>query len=182
MADQHLTTPEEIRTQRLLLRKPREGDGALVYARYATDPEVRRFLLFPPPKGPEDSEAFIARCLQVWEEGSAFPYAIERLEDGLFLGMVEIRMEGFKADIGYVLARDAWGQGYGSEAARAVVEWALDQAGIYRVAAFCDVENPASARVMEKVGMQYEGLLKRFIIHPNTSSEPRDVLLYAITK
>ena len=176
------SAPEQIQTERLTLRKPRGGDGKLVFERYASDPEVRRFLLFPPPKGPEDSEAFIIRCLKVWRDGSAFPYAIERREDGAFLGMVEIRMDGFRADIGYVIAREAWGQGYASEAAKALVDWALAQEQIYRVWAFCDVENKASARVMEKAGMQFEGVMKRFAIHPNISPEPRDVLLYAKVK
>lgn len=182
MPQEKLQPPREIRSQRLLLRKPRPGDGALVYARYASDPEVRRFLVFPPPKGPEDSEAFIERCLEVWQEGSAFPFAIESLEDGRFLGMVETRMQGFKVDMGYVIARDSWGQGFASEAARALLDWAFKQEGIHRVSAFCDVENVASARVMEKIGMQREGLLRRYLLHPNTSSEPRDVYMYAKVK
>jgi RimJ/RimL family protein N-acetyltransferase len=177
-----ISAPEEILTERMLLRKPRLSDGQLVYDRYASNSEVRRFLLFPPPKGVQDSNEFIERCLSVWKEGTAFPYAIERSGDGEFLGMVEIRMEGHKADIGYVIARDAWGQGYASEAAKALVDWALEQKNIYRVWAFCDAENKASARVMEKAGLEYEGRLKRYIVHPNISSEPRDALVYAKTK
>jgi len=50
---------------------------------------------------------------------------------------------------------------------------------IYRVFATCDVDNPASAKVMEKAGMKYEGLLRRYMIHPNVSEEPRDCLMYA---
>jgi RimJ/RimL family protein N-acetyltransferase len=176
------SAPEEILTERLLLRKPRLSDGQLVYDRYASDPEVRSFLLFPPPKGVEDSNEFIERCLSVWKKGTAYPYAIERSGDGEFLGMVEIRMEGHKADIGYVIARDAWGQGYASEAAKVLVDWALGQKQIYRVWAFCDAENKASARVMEKAGLKYEGRLKRYIVHRNISSEPRDALVYAKTK
>lgn len=177
-----ISAPEQILTQRLILRKPRKGDGLLVYERYAQDAEVRRFLLFPPPEGVQDSEAFITRCLKVWAEGRAFPYAIESKADGRFLGMVEIRMDAFKADIGYVLAREEWGQGYASEAAKAIVDWALSQKEIYRVWAFCDVENLASAHVMEKAGMQREGILRRFAMHPNTSPEPRDVFIYAKVK
>ena len=69
-----------------------------------------------------------------------------------------------------------------TEAARVIVDWVLKQEGIYRVWAFCDVENLASARVLEKVGMQKEGVLRRWMIHPNVSDEPRDCYCYAITR
>ena len=65
------------------------------------------------------------------------------------------------------------------EAASAVVDWALAQPQIYRVWAICDHENLASARVMEKIGMQREGLMRRGIVHPNISDEPRDCWVYA---
>jgi hypothetical protein len=54
--------------------------------------------------------------------------------------------------------------------------------GIFRVWALCDVDNLASARVMEKVGMQREGILRRWILHPNLSDEPRDVYCYSVVK
>jgi len=68
------------------------------------------------------------------------------------------------------------------EAAQAVVEWALAQPSIYRVWAVCDVDNLASARVLEKIGMQREGLLHRHIIHPNISAAPRDCWCFAKVK
>ena len=55
-----------------------------------------------------------------------------------------------------------------------MAEWALRQPGVFRIGAFCDVENADSAHVMEKVGLVREGLLRRGSIHPNIGSEPRD--------
>jgi ribosomal-protein-alanine N-acetyltransferase len=98
------------------------------------------------------------------------------------IGMIDLRPQGERAEIGYVLARPYWGQGYMTEAAHAVVEWVLRQPGIYRVWAVCDVENTASARVLEKVGMQREGVLRRWIIHPNVDAVPRDCYCYAMIK
>ena len=69
-----------------------------------------------------------------------------------------------------------------TEAVRAVVEWALSQPGIYRVWAVCDVDNAASAKVLEKVGMRCEGILRRWVIHPNIDAAPRDCYCYAIIK
>ena len=59
------------------------------------------------------------------------------------------------------------------------IEWALDQDGIWRADACCDVENPASARVMEKTRMTFEGVLRRWSVHPNGGPEPRDCRFYA---
>ena len=96
--------------------------------------------------------------------------------------MIDLRPQGERTEIGYVLARPYWGQGYMTEAARAVVEWTLSQPEIYRVWAVCDVDNAASAKVLEKVGMQREGVLRRWITHPNVEAVPRDCYCYAIIK
>lgn len=93
--------------------------------------------------------------------------------------MLELRPSGHRAELGYVLARDCWGRGVMTEAAQAVVTWALAQPGIYRVWAVTDVDNHGSARVLEKIGMQREGLLRRWMMHPNLSPEPRDCWCFA---
>jgi Acetyltransferase (GNAT) domain len=60
-----------------------------------------------------------------------------------------------------------------------VVNWALRQPSAFRIGAVCDVENIGSARVMEKAGLVREGLLRRWLIHPNVGNEPRDCFSYA---
>lgn len=96
--------------------------------------------------------------------------------------MLEIRPDHFKAGMGYVLARAHWGRGLMPEAAGEIVRMILSDPSMYRAEAFCDVENAASARVLEKVGMLREGVMRRYIIHPALSHEPRDCYLYAIAK
>jgi [ribosomal protein S5]-alanine N-acetyltransferase len=68
------------------------------------------------------------------------------------------------------------------EALTEVAQWAMRQDSIWRIGAYCDVENRASARVMEKAGLQREGILRHWIIHPNISAEPRDCLSYAMVR
>ena len=68
------------------------------------------------------------------------------------------------------------------EATRSVIGWAFQQPSIYRVYATTDAENLASQRVLEKVGMQCEGILRKYIVHPNISDVPRDSYLFAIIK
>jgi RimJ/RimL family protein N-acetyltransferase len=96
--------------------------------------------------------------------------------------MIEIRVNDFKADVGYALSPRFWGEGVATEALSSLVEWASAQSSIYRIWAVCDVDNLASSRVLEKVGMQREGLLRRYTMHPNISAEPRDCYCYAIAK
>jgi len=157
-------------------------DATAIFAQYAQDPEVTKYLEWRPHQNIETTRDFLRRCLIVWEQGTAFPWVITRKNDQQLLGMIEMRINQYRADLGYLVARPYWGQGIATEAAKALVGWALAQPSIYRVWAVCDVENKASARVLEKVGMQREGLLRRWIMHPNTSDTPRDCLCYAKVK
>jgi RimJ/RimL family protein N-acetyltransferase len=125
---------------------------------------------------------FLRRCLALREQGTTFPWAITRKSDHQLLGMIEARTDVYRAELGYALARPFWGQGLATEAVHAVVDLALVQPAIYRVWAVCDLENPASARVLEKAGMQREGVLRRWSLHPNVSDVPRDCLCYAKVK
>ena len=63
-----------------------------------------------------------------------------------------------------------------------VARWAMTQPDVWRIGAVCDVENRASARVMEKAGLTREGVLRRWLVHPNVSDEPRDCFSFARTR
>lgn len=177
-----MTTPEEITTERLLLRWPRETDAEEVLARYAQDPEVTRYLTWRPHEQIEQTVEYLRKSTVNREEGKAFPWLIRSRETRLVLGMIGLRIEGHVAHLGYVLVRDAWGQGYATEAARAVVAVGQKNESLWRIEAYCDVENAASARVLKKVGLSYEGTHRREIVLPNLSDAPRDVHCYAIVR
>jgi RimJ/RimL family protein N-acetyltransferase len=169
-------------TERLTLRVPCHSDAAAIFRAYAGDAQVARFVRWRPHTSVEETEQYVAGCVAAWDGGSRFPWAIELREGGGPVGMVELRVDGFKAEVGYVLARPFWGRGLATEAVRPVVAWALAEPSIYRVWAVCDAENLASARVLEKAGMTREGLLRRYSLHPNVSDEPRDSFCYAAVK
>lgn len=173
--------PETITTERLVLRKPRFEDAETIFEAYAQDPEVTRYLTWPPHTDVAQTRAFIEFCLANWERGEQFEWVLTRRGEDLALGMISLRTQTYKADLGYVLARPHWGQGLVTEAAQAIVHWALAQPEVFRVWAVCDVDNPASARVMEKCGMSYEGTLRRWLRRPSCP-EPVDCLCYAVTK
>ena len=174
--------PDVFETNRLCLRLPTLEDADPIFQKYAQDPEVTKYLVWHTHENIQVTITFLKRCIKCWIDETAFPWIITREEDQALLGMIEIRINGFRVDMGYAIARQYWGNGYTTEAVKAVVQWALQQEGIYRIWAVCDVENPASAKVLEKAGMQKEGVLRRFVLHPNISSEPRDCFCYSIVK
>ena len=174
--------PETFKSSRLLLRLPTMDDAELIFQKYAQDPEVSKYLSWRPHENIDVTREFLRRCIQRWKDETAFPWVIAIKDDNTLLGMIEIRIHKFHADFGYGIARQYWDHGYTTEAATIVIQWALEQLSIYRVWAICDVENVASTRVMEKAGMQREGILRRFTIHPNISSEPRDCFCYSVVK
>lgn len=174
-----------IETERLLLRLPRAADAADVFHNYAGDPEVCRYLTWVPNVSVEQTEEFMRARLAQEGDGRSFVWAITLRGDDRVIGMIDVQLEGqrsHRAEASYVLARRFWGRGLMTETLRAVVEFAFTLPGVYRVGAVCDVENAASARVMEKAGMTFEGVLRRYSIHPNLGDEPRDSRCYALTR
>ena len=174
--------PERVETERLALRKPCLDDALIIFAAWAQDREVTRYLTWRPHERIEETQEFVQSCLRAWENETRFPYMITLKESNEVIGMIDPRIEGPKMGIGYGAARAFWGKGYITEAARAIIDWAFQQRSIYRVYATTDVENIASRRVLEKVGMKCEGILRKYILHPNVSDEPRDSYMYAIVK
>ncbi|MEM7168839.1 MAG: GNAT family N-acetyltransferase [Pseudomonadota bacterium] len=172
--------PETFTTAGLTLRRPRLEDAGAVFRNYATDPQVVRYLCWRLHESEADTLEFLQFCERAWQEEIAFTYAIEPLADSTGpIGMIDMRFERGQVHFGYVLGRLFWGQGIMSEALTCLVDWSLAQASIWRAAAYCDVENLGSARVMEKAGMVREGLLRRYAVHSNVSPDPRDCYLYA---
>jgi [ribosomal protein S5]-alanine N-acetyltransferase len=174
--------PEQIKTERLILRKPRLDDAVAIFNGWAQDKEVTRYLTWRPHERIEQTEEFVRSCVAAWENQKRFPFMITLKENGEVIGMIDPRIEGPKVGIGYGCARVHWGKGYIPEATQAIIDWALQQPTIFRVYATTDIENVASRRVLEKVGMQCEGILRKYILHPNISDIPRDSYIYAITK
>ena len=171
--------PDSFTTERLILRRPRLSDAADIFAAYAQDSKVTKYLIWRPHQGMKKTVDFLEGCLARWESGEELTWGLTQKDEDRVIGMVACRIRGHAADIGYVLARQHWGRGYMTEAVRAVVEWVASADSVFRVWAVCDTANTASARVLEKVGMIREGVLRRWIMHPNVSSEPRDCFVYS---
>jgi RimJ/RimL family protein N-acetyltransferase len=165
--------PERVETQRLILRRPLASDAEAIFSRYASDPEVTRLVGWPMHRSLDDTRAFLAADREQWERRSVGAYLIESRETGALLGSTGLyRDDSGAAMTGYVLARDAWGHGYATEALGAMVLTARGL-GLPRLYAYCHPENAASIHVLEKCGFIREDALVRDQQFPNLSPGAR---------
>ncbi len=173
--------PETFATARLFARPPRRDDAPAVFAAWAADPAVTRYLSWGAYTQVEALADFLGSGAEAWARGTGhlawllFPHGEETP-----VGSVGLTFEGAgRVMAGYVIARPHWGRGFATEALRPLVDWTLAQPEYYRCWAYCDTENPASARVMEKAGMVREGVLRRWAVSPTLGPEPRDCIVCA---
>jgi RimJ/RimL family protein N-acetyltransferase len=175
--------PRTLDTPRLHLRPATLADAQAIFDSYATDPDVVRYLCFRPHQSLDDTNAFLKAVERSWESGKGErAWVLEHRDAGRIIGAIGSRMAGNRVQIGYVLERARWGEGLMTEALVAVRDAAFADPDITRFEALCDVENLASARVMEKAGMVLEGTLRSYEIHPNRSEVPRDCWCYAVVR
>lgn len=176
------SAPAELDTPRLRLRRTRLADAEAIFSGFAQDLEVTRYLTWRPHADIGQTRDFLSGRDAAWARGNDWTWAITLREADTCIGLLGLRLNGANADIGYVLARSFWGRGLMSEAVRAVVDWAFTSPAVRRVWATCDVDNVASARVLEKAGLTREGILQHWIIHPQISETPRDCFCYATSR
>lgn len=152
---------QTIETQRLILRRFRIEDADDMFNNWASDPEVTRFLTWPPHPGVEVTRGVLAEWIAEYKDGGYFNWVMEYKETGEAIGnisVVKLNEDIEAANIGYCMSRKYWGRGLMPEALKGVMNYLFDVIGLNRVAACHDVDNPASGRVMDKAGMVQEGI------------------------
>ena len=173
-----LVTPR-LHSARLTLRPFTPADTDAIFA-VMSKSRVMRYWDSPAWKERAQAERFIANAARGEQEGTDVRLAIER--DGVLIGQC-----GFfrwnptfrSAAIGYCLDDSAWGQGFGTEAVSAVLGWAFETLDLNRVQAELDTRNPASARLLEKLGFVREGTLREDCI---VDGEVSDSWIYGLLR
>jgi ribosomal-protein-alanine N-acetyltransferase len=179
----NLRPPEKFETARLIARQPRPEDAADVLEAYAGDPVATRYLAWAPYTSTEVLAGFLRGRQAAWETGDGhYAYLLCERGSDKPIGSIGVFVDEPKAMFGYVLGRNYWGRGYAAEALAFLVNWAAAQPRVCRAWAYCAVENPSSARVMEKAGLEREGILRRWQVFPNLGPQPRDCVFYAKVK
>ena len=155
----------ELKTRRLVLRPLGPEYLQTVHA-YASDLENTKYMMHLPNDTIEETLEFLKGAGAEWEKESPSFYEFAVLYEGRQIGAVSIYLEedgdggtgepeksAPSGELGWVFHKDYWGQGFASEAAGALVEYAVRELNVRHFVAHCDAENPGSYRVMEKLGM-----------------------------
>ncbi|MCY3706475.1 MAG: GNAT family protein [Gammaproteobacteria bacterium] len=169
-----------LRTDRLLLRPFQLTDVDDVYT-YARDPEWGRYLTVPRPYEHRHAVEFVARSvLAPWDTNPAFAICLS----GRCVGGINIRVDtsAGTGEIGYSIARADWGKGLTAEAAAAVMGWAFDEFDLAKITAMADVANTRSSRVMEKLGMRRDGVLRSERPSDADPGTRQDMVIYSVLR
>jgi len=170
-----------IDTKRLTLRRMTMADADDVFA-YSSDPEVSRHVLWDAHRSVHDSRAYLRYILRQYRANEPSSWGIELHSTGRMIGTIGFmwwNREYRSAEVGYSLSRDYWNHGLMTEALRAAIRFGFDEMQLHRIEAQHETANPASGRVMEKVGMRKEGVLRGRLYNKGRYV---DVALYAILR
>jgi len=175
-----MTAPARVETARLVMSVPELSEAAEIFERYSSDPDVTRYLGWPTHQHITDTETFIGFSASQWEREGMGAYLIRSRGDSRLLGSTGLGLAGqppehHRAITGYVLAKDAWGRGYATEALRAMIEVARG-IGIVSLSALCHPDHQASVHVLEKCEFARDLRWTRKTMFPNLGpGAPQDV-------
>jgi ribosomal-protein-alanine N-acetyltransferase len=176
-----LFTPfPELDTPRLLLRALRKDDLQDLYE-YASDPEIDRYTPWTRYQSLDEARADLDDFIAEYERDGMGAWGIEHKADRKLIGIGTFsppHRHHRRCEMGYTIARPYWGQGYASEAARAMVVFGFERMNLARIEAVCLPDNIASGRVVQKIGMHYEGLLRGYQIW---RGKPCDLKMFGMT-
>lgn len=149
-----MKVPITIQTERLLFRPLALSDLKTAHA-YAGDVENSKYMLFLPNETIEDTEKFLRYAEKEWQKDAPNAYEFAIVLDGEHIGAVSVELDGMRqeGELGWVLHQKHHGKGYGTEAAKAVLDFALKELKVKKLVAHCDARNAASKKVMENIGM-----------------------------
>jgi [ribosomal protein S5]-alanine N-acetyltransferase len=173
-----LKPPALITGAQVRLRQSTPTDAPAVFTA-ADDAEVMQYMEWPAHQSVADAAAYLAGCAQRWASGTEHHWVIEGRAGGPLLGCIACRPKGHVVDFGYFLARPAWGRGVATEAVSLLMGWLKRQPAVLRITATTDIDNTRSARVLERAGLQREGVLRMATCRPQIGGLPRDTALYA---
>ena len=163
---------------RVTLRAPRLEDSDAIFERIASDPQVTRYLSWPTHPDVAETRRVITELFNTGGDDKSL--LIELRDGGGPIGLCGWRRpNSHSAELGYCLGRPWWGQRIMSEALPLLIDEAQRDPEVYRVYAYCHVDNTGSARLLEHGGLTLEGRLVRYGMFPNLSPHPQDCLLFA---
>lgn len=170
-----------LETERLLLRKLTMKHVDDIFS-YASNKEVTKYVYWNTHQSLNDTRDYIQFALDQYTKQDVAPWGIHHKQDSKLIGTIDfVRWLPYHrlAEIGYVIASDYWGKGITTEAAQKVISFGFNSMDLIRIEAKCYKENIGSQRVMEKVGMSFEGTIRQGIFN---KGKHWDLQLYSILR
>ncbi|KAA8787565.1 ribosomal-protein-alanine N-acetyltransferase [Paenibacillus sp. 4624] len=168
-----------LETSRTILRKIEKNDVQDIYS-YCSDPEVSKYTTWHPHMKIEDTENFVDFIIDKYNKSQISPWGIQDKKTDKIIGTCDFvgwDINHHKAEIGYALSRDYWGQGYMTECVKKIIEFGFEHMDLVRIEARCISANTGSSRVMEKSGMEFEGVFRK---HVFIKGKFEDLKMYSI--
>lgn len=168
-------------TPRLILRALASSDLDDLYE-YASDPEIDRYTPWDCYQSLDEAREDLSGYIARYEQGYFRAWGIEHRADKKLIGITNfgfISKEDRRAEMGYTIGRKYWGQGLATEAVQALIKYGFEKQDLARIEAVVLPENKASSKVLVKVGMQFEGLLRSYQVWKD---KPSDLEMYAIVR
>lgn len=154
---------KKLETERLILRQFKIEDYVEMYNNWACEDAVTKFLTWQTHTNQDVTKSVLADWIPKYENKDFYNWAIELKEENRLIGnisVVSLREETLSAILGYCIGSKWWGKEIMPEAGKAVLKYLFEEVGFNRIAANHDKNNPKSGRVMQKIGMTYEGTLR----------------------
>ena len=170
-----------LETERLVLRRVTLEDLEDIYF-YGSNDDVSKYVTWDTHRTISDTKEYIEFVLRQYENKRLAPWGIEYKEKGKLIGTIDFvwwKPNHNIAEIGYVISQDYWGKGITTEAAKEIMKFGFERMDLIRIQARCLEENIGSQRVMEKIGMSYEGTMRKGIF---LKGKHQDLKLFSILK
>ena len=154
---------KKLETERLILRQFKIEDYVEMYNNWACEDVVTKFLTWQTHTNQDVTKSVLADWISKYANKDFYNWAIELKEENRLIGnisVVSLREETLSAILGYCMGSKWWGKEIMPEAGKAVLKYLIEEVGFNRIAANHDKNNPKSGRVMQKIGMTYEGTLR----------------------
>lgn len=171
--------PRRIETKRLVLRPLALADAHAMFTRWGSDPETTEYMSWPTHRTVADASEFLEGAEARWHAGAIQDYGIELPDVGI-IGTFGVGVRGRSAMLGYIIGRSWWGNGYVPEAGHAIVAELRAEGSLHRIWAYAHHTHRPSHRVLEKLGMSFEGVMVAAGVFPQLGADVLPCALYGM--
>lgn len=179
----HYFGTPKIETERLILRRFEYTDAQSVFDHWLSDERVTDNRIRPAHKDVSETVERVLKIVNDYANSEFCYWGIELKDNGELIGEIDLYDFDSATDnceVSYSIGPNWWNQGYGTEALRAVIDFAFRSMNVHKIAAAHNTDNPASGKIMQKVGMEQEGVIRHMI--RNAKKQYKDCAIYGIFK